>query len=316
MRRYLARRLLFAVLTLWGVTILVFGLSRLGPDPLLAYVRDDTYGLGADTVAELRKKWGLDKPVYVQYFVWLGNMMRGDMGESIATQRAVSTTIMEALPNTLQLAAVAWVLGTIPGVLLGVSSAIRRGTLVDYFGRAIALIGQATPAFWLAILCILLFAGYLEWLPSSTKAQPTEPFLTQAKHFIMPAFVLAFDPWATYLRLTRSSMLEVLDSEYVKLARAKGATGVSVIWRHALRNALIQPITVSALVLAAFITGSVFVETVFAWPGIGRLAVQGALDNDAPIVAGTTLIFGFGYVIMNFIADMMYLVVDPRIRYS
>lgn len=316
MRRYLVRRFLFAIFTLWGVTVLVFVLSRLGPDPLLAFVRDDTYGLAADTVAELREKWGLDRPVYIQYLVWLGNMLRGDMGESIATQRSVSQTILEALPNTLQLAAVAWVLGTIPGVLLGVSSAIRRGSVIDYFGRAIALIGQATPAFWLAILCILLFAGYLQWLPSATKAPPTESLITQARYFIMPAFVLAFDPWATYLRLTRSSMLEVLDSEYVKLARAKGARGASVIWRHALRNALIQPVTVSALVLAAFMTGSVFVEAVFAWPGIGRLAVQGALDNDAPIVAGTTLIFGVGYVAMNFIADMLYLVIDPRIRYS
>ena len=316
MRRYLARRLIFAVLTLWGVTILVFGLSRLGPDPLLAYVRDDTYGLSADTVAELKAKWGLDRPVYVQYFVWLGNILQGDMGESIATQRSVSQTIMEALPNSLQLAAVAWVLGTVPGVMLGVVSAVRRGTSIDYIGRAIALIGQATPAFWLAILCILLFAGYLQWLPSATKAPATSPLITQVRHFIMPAFVLAFDPWATYLRLTRSSMLEVLDSEYVKLARAKGASTGSVIMRHALRNALIQPITVSALVLAAFITGSVFVETVFAWPGIGRLAVQGALDNDAPIVAGTALIFGAGYVGLNFVADMLYLLIDPRIRYS
>ena len=210
----------------------------------------------------------------------------------------------------------AWVLGTVPGVLLGIISAVKRGSIIDYFGRAIALIGQATPAFWLAILCILLFAGYLQWLPSATKAPATTPLLTQAKHFVMPAFVLAFDPWATYLRLTRSSMLEVLDSEYVKLARAKGASGGMVIMRHALRNALIQPITVSALVLAAFITGSVFVETVFAWPGIGRLAVQGALDNDAPIVAGTALIFGSGYVALNFVADMLYLVIDPRIRYS
>ncbi len=316
MRRYLVRRFIFAVLTLWGVTILVFALSRLGPDPLLAYVRDDTYGLSADTVAELKAKWGLDRPVYIQYFVWLGNILQGDMGESIATQRSVSLTILEALPNSLQLAAVAWVLGTIPGVLLGVISAVRRGTGIDYFGRAIALVGQATPAFWLAILVILFFAGYLQWLPSATKAPPGSDFITAARHFVLPAFVLAFDPWATYLRLTRSSMLEVLDSEYVKLARAKGASYGSIIMKHALRNALIQPITVSALVLAAFITGSVFVETVFAWPGIGRLAVQGALDNDAPIVAGTALIFGTGYVGLNFIADMLYLLIDPRIRYS
>ena len=316
MRKYIIQRLVFALITLWGVTILVFGLSRLGPDPLLAFVRDDTYGLAEHTVRELRAKWGLDRPVVIQYAVWLGNILRGDMGDSIATQRSVRLTIMDALPNTVQLAFVAWVVATIPGILLGVMSAIRRGSVIDYVGRGIALVGQATPAFWLALLCILFFAGYLQWVPVGTKAPSTASLWTQAQHFILPALVLAFDPWATYLRLTRSSMLEVLDSEYVKLARAKGVSGASVILRHALRNALIQPITVSALLLAAFITGSVFVERVFAWPGIGALAVQAAVDNDVPVVAGTALIFGLGFVVLNFIADMLYMVVDPRIRYA
>ena len=316
MRKYIAQRLLFAIITLWGVTILVFGLSRLGPDPLLAFVRDDTYGLAEHTVRELRTKWQLDRPVVIQYAVWLGNILRGDLGTSIATQRSVAQTIMDALPNSLQLAFVAWIVATIPGVLLGVMSAIRRGSIIDYIGRGLALIGQATPAFWLALLFILFFAGYLQWFPVATKAPPTESLWVQARHFVLPAIVLAFDPWATYLRLTRSSMLEVLDSEYVKLARAKGASGTAVIMRHALRNALIQPITVSALLLAAFITGSVFVERVFAWPGIGALAVQAAVDNDVPVVAGTALIFGFGFVVLNFFADMLYMVVDPRIRYA
>jgi peptide/nickel transport system permease protein len=241
---------------------------------------------------------------------------RGDFGESIAAQRPVTKIIAERLPATLQLAMIAWILASIPGVGLGVLSAVKRGSMWDYFTRTLALIGQATPSFWLAILMILLVAVRLEWLPPATKAASTESFMTQASYFVLPAMVLGFDPWATYLRLTRSSMLEVLDSEFVKLARAKGVSGKSVIWRHALRNALIQPLTVSALVLASFITGSVFVETVFAWPGIGRLAVQASLDNDFPVLAGVVLLFGSAYVFMNFIADVLYAVIDPRIRYD
>ncbi|MBT3554233.1 MAG: ABC transporter permease [Chloroflexi bacterium] len=316
MQKFFIRRLIFAILTLWSITFVVFGLSRMGPDPLLIYVRDDSYGISEETLDKLRTKWGLDRPFHIQYLRWMAAITRGDFGESIAAQRPVTKIIAERLPATLQLAMIAWILASIPGVGLGVLSAVKRGSMWDYFTRTLALIGQATPSFWLAILMILLVAVRLEWLPPATKAASTESFMTQASYFVLPAMVLGFDPWATYLRLTRSSMLEVLDSEFVKLARAKGVSGKSVIWRHALRNALIQPLTVSALVLASFITGSVFVETVFAWPGIGRLAVQASLDNDFPVLAGVVLLFGSAYVFMNFIADVLYAVIDPRIRYD
>ena len=316
MHKFFIRRLIFAILTLWSITFVVFGLSRMGPDPLLIYVRDDSYGISEETLDKLRTKWGLDRPFHIQYLRWMAAITRGDFGESIAAQRPVTKIIAERLPATLQLAMIAWILASIPGVGLGVLSAVKRGSMWDYFTRTLALIGQATPSFWLAILMILLVAVRLEWLPPATKAASTESFMTQASYFVLPAMVLGFDPWATYLRLTRSSMLEVLDSEFVKLARAKGVSGKSVIWRHALRNALIQPLTVSALVLASFITGSVFVETVFAWPGIGRLAVQASLDNDFPVLAGVVLLFGSAYVFMNFIADVLYAVIDPRIRYD
>ena len=316
MQKFFIRRLIFAILTLWSITFVVFGLSRMGPDPLLIYVRDDSYGISEETLDKLRTKWGLDRPFHIQYLRWMAAITRGDFGESIAAQRPVTKIIAERLPATLQLAMIAWILASIPGVGLGVLSAVKRGSMWDYFTRTLALIGQATPSFWLAILMILVVAVRLEWLPPATKAASTESFMTQASYFVLPAMVLGFDPWATYLRLTRSSMLEVLDSEFVKLARAKGVSGKSVIWRHALRNALIQPLTVSALVLASFITGSVFVETVFAWPGIGRLAVQASLDNDFPVLAGVVLLFGSAYVFMNFIADVLYAVIDPRIRYD
>ncbi|MBM3959276.1 MAG: ABC transporter permease [SAR202 cluster bacterium] len=316
MRRFLIRRAVFSILTLWGVTILVFVLSRLGPDPLLVYVRDATYGISPETIAALKEKWGLDRPLVVQYVKWVGALLRGDLGESVGAQRSVVLIISEKVPATAQLAAIAWVIATVPGVALGVLSAVKRGSVWDYTARAIALIGQATPPFWLALVMILVFSVQLDWLPSATRGDAQDPFFTRLRHYIMPALVLALGPWAAYMRLTRSSMLEVLDTEFVKLARAKGVGNTVILWKHALRNALIQPLTVSAAVLASFIAGAVFVETVFAWPGIGRLAVQATLDNDFPILAGVVLMFGVGYLALNFLADLAYAVVDPRIRYS
>ena len=314
MRDFLIRRALLAVVTLWGVTMLVFILSRLGPDPLLVFIRAESYGLNEETVQKLRVKWGLDRPLIVQYGIWVGRIVRGDLGRSIGADRPVTRIIGEKMPATLQLGVVAWFVSTVVGIPLGVLSAVRRGSVWDYFGRFIALIGQATPAFWLAIVMILIFAVWLDVLPTASKAGGS--LLNQARYFVLPAAVLAFDPWATYLRLTRSSMLEVLDSEYVKLGRAKGVGRWKIIWKHALRNALIQPITTSALVFAAFITGAVFVETIFAWPGLGRLAVQSSLDNDFPVLAGVTLVFGAMYVGLNFLADMAYVIIDPRIKYT
>lgn len=316
MRRFLMRRAGFSVLTLWGVTILVFILSRLGPDPLLVYVRDSSYGISPETIAALRQKWGLDRPLIVQYAKWVGALLRGDLGQSVGAQRSVALIISEKIPATAQLAAIAWCLATVPGIALGVISAVKRGLAWDYMARAIALIGQATPSFWLALVMILVFSVQLDWLPSATRGDTGDSLLVRSRYFVMPSIVLALGPWAVYMRLTRSSMLEVLDTEFVKLARAKGAGNSVVVWKHALRNALIQPLTVSAVVLASFITGAVFVETVFAWPGIGRLAVQATLDNDFPILAGVVLMFGVAYLALNFLADLAYAVVDPRIRYS
>lgn len=314
MRDFLIRRAFLALVTLWGVTMLVFILSRLGPDPLLVFIRAESYGLNEETVERLKVKWGLDRPLIVQYGIWVGRIVQGDLGRSIGADRPVTRIIREKLPATLQLGVAAWAFSTVVGIPLGVLSAVRRGSVWDYFGRLIALIGQATPAFWLAIVLILIFAVWLGLLPTASKGGGS--LWDQARYFVLPTAVLAFDPWATYLRLTRSSMLEVLDSEYVKLGRAKGVGQWKIIWKHALRNALIQPITTSALVFAAFITGAVFVETIFAWPGLGRLAVQASIDNDFPVLAGVTLMFGVMYVGLNFLADMAYAIIDPRIKYA
>ena len=315
MRRYLIRRLYFSLLTLWGITVVVFILSRLGPDPLLVFVREEAYNVAPEAVEELRKKWGLDRPVVTQYVVWMGHLLKGDLGRSIGSQRPVTKVIGEKIGATFQLGLAAFILATGIGIPLGVLSAVKRGTVLDYMGRFVALIGQATPSFWLALIMILVFAVKLDILPSATR--PTYlPLTGQLKYFILPSLVLAFDPWATYMRLTRSGMLEVLDSEYIKLARAKGVSARAVIWKHAFRNALIQPLTVSALVLGSFITGSLFVETIFSWPGLGRLAVNATWDNDFPVLAAVVLLFGLMYVTLNFVADMAYAWVNPRIRYT
>lgn len=315
MRRFLFRRFVFALFSLWGITIVVFILSRLGPDPLLVYVREGGYGMSPETIAALRDKWALDEPPVVQYFIWLGNVLQGDFGDSIATQRPVLDVIAERVGATVQLGIAAWIVGSGVGIPLGIIAAVRRASVWDYIARFIALIGQATPSFWLAIVLILVFSIQLDLLPTSGRAVG-EPLTTRLKHMVLPVLALGFEPWAAYLRLTRSSMLEVLDAEYIKLARAKGTSRMSVIWKHAFRNALIQPLTISAVVLASFMTGTVFIETVFAWPGLGRLAVTATLDNDFPVVSAVVLIFGVAYVFLNFMADMAYAVVDPRIRYS
>lgn len=313
MRRFLVRRGVFAVFTLWGVTIIVFGLSRLGPDPLLMFVRESSYGLSEETATALREKWGLDRPLAVQYLIWLGRVAQGDLGESISSGRKVTTTIRETVGNTLQLGVGVWLLATVTGIPLGVLSAVRRGSTADYAGRTVALLGQATPPFWLALLAILIFAIAFGWLPVATKLREG-PVWEQARYFILPTVVLAFHPMATYLRLTRSAMLEVLDSEYIKLARAKGVKAPKVLWKHAFRNTLIQPVTTSALIFASFITGAIFVETVFAWPGLGRLAARVTFDNDFPVLVGVVLLFGVIYLVLNFLADVSYVVIDPRIR--
>jgi len=311
----MVRRIVFSLFTLWGITVVVFVLSRLGPDPILLFVPEEGYGPTPETLALIRKKWGLDRPLPVQYVVWVGQMFKGDFGTSIQGGQPVTTMIGRTTGATLQLGLTAWIVSTAIAIPLGIMSAVKRASLWDYVGRTIALIGQATPSFWLALVAIYVFAVYLGWLPVAGRAVG-EGFATEARHLVLPVVVLALEPLAGYLRLTRSSMLEILDSEYIKLARAKGVGRWQIIGKHAFRNALIQPLTVSALVLASFITGVLFIEQVFAYPGLGRLAVGATWNNDFPLLAGTVLFFGAIYIVLNLAADLLYAFVDPRIRYT
>ena len=312
----MAQRLSFAVASLIAATLIVFVLSRAAGDPLLLYAKPGGYGVSEEQLEALSKKLGLDRPLIVQYFLWLGNVLQGDFGKTLLAERDVRTVVFEKLGATIQLGITAWIFATLLGVSLGVISAVKRGSVWDYIGRTFALFGQATPVFLIGMVGILVFAVNLGWLPAGSRPVHLPFWPEQAKALIMPAIALGWLPAATYLRLTRSSMLDVLDSEYIKLARAKGVNYRSAVWKHAFRNALISPVTVSALVLIGFLEGSVIVETVFGWPGVGRLAVQAIEDNDFPLITGVIFMFAVLYVFGSLAADLIYTVIDPRIRYT
>ena len=314
MQRFLIRRFSFILLSAFAVTILVFTLSRTMGDPLLLYANEG-YGRTPEQMAALGRYLGLDRPLIVQYFMWLGNALTGDLGNSLVDRRPVTRLLLERAPATIQLAVAGWALATIVGIPLGVLSAVKRASIWDYVGRVFALFGQATPAFWFGIVAILIFSVMLGWLPTSTR--PTDvPLTTQLKHFVLPTIVLAWGPAAGYLRLTRSAMLEVLDSEYIKLARAKGVRGPAVVWKHAFKNALIPPVTVSVLLLAGYLNGAAVVEIIFAWPGLGRLALDSLYNNDFPLLTGSVLLITLLYLAAYFISDVIYAILDPRIHYN
>ena len=306
--RFLVRRFIFSVLAVLGATILVFALSRMAGDPRDLFAGTEGYAFTPEAWEMMGEELGLNRPLAFQYAIWLGKIVRGDWGQTLIGRVDVFSVIVEKIPATARLATVAWFFSTIIGIPLGVLSAVRRSSIWDYGGRVIALFGQATPSFWVGIMAILIFAVYLGWLPSGRSGD--------WKHFVLPTITLATEPLAGYLRLTRSAMLEILDSQYIVLARAKGVNSKSVVWKHALRNAIIPPLTVSGLLLAGLLTGSVIVESVFAWPGVGRLAVQAVMDNDFQVLTGIVLLFTTVYVVLSFVVDLAYALVDPRIRYT
>jgi len=288
-----------------GISIIVFALSRMSGDPRLLYMTPGTRF--SQEVWDARgRDLGLDKPLVMQYLIWSGNAVRGDFGDSVWHKRNSLDVIRERAPATLMLSGISIVVAITSGVGLGITSAVTRGTLIDLATRAFALIGQAAPPFFLALVLIYVFAVGLDILPTSRRGDWT--------HFVLPVTTLSWLASASIARITRSSLLEVLDSEYVLLARAKGVGRKKVIFKHALKNALIAPLTVSAILFASFMTGTVVVETVFAWPGLGRLAVQAALQNDFPLVTGLAVIFAAIFVLSNLAADLLYAYIDPRIR--
>ena len=314
MQRFLIRRALFIVISLFGATIVIFSMTRLAHDPRELFVPDTGYGMSEEQWEALGDKMGFNKPIPVQYLLWVGKLLRGDFGTSIHQELEVRDIIASKMGATIQLAVGGWVFAILVGVPLGVAAATSRGTLWDYLSRGFALFGQALPQFWTGIMAIFLFAVLLQWLPAGTRGDDSG---FHVKYYILPSIVLGWPAAAGIMRLTRSAMLEVLDSEFVKLARAKGLGRFQVIWKHALKNALIPPLTSALLLMAGYLNGALVVETVFSWPGIGWIALNKAVyDNDFPLLQGTVFVFILFYLFFAVIADILYAMIDPRIRYS
>ena len=309
---FLARRLAAIVPTLFFVSVLIFGLQQLLPgDPAIAMAGEER---DPSVVAYLRGKFHLDEPLPVRYGYWLRDALHGDLGESVRIQQPVTDLILEKLPVTLELAGIAMLIALVIGISAGVASAVLRDTKWDYAANIFALWGLSTPNFWLGILLILLFSVKLGWLPASGYVSPFEDLGENLKGMIMPAFVLGNALAAVLMRHTRSAMLQVLESDYVRTARAKGLDERVVVLRHALRNALVPIITLSALQLGELLGGAVLTEQVFSIPGFGKLIVDAVFNRDYSVVQGVVLFTATVYITLNLLADIAYFLVNPRMR--
>ncbi|MCB0160583.1 MAG: ABC transporter permease [Caldilineaceae bacterium] len=313
MTQYLIRRLIQSIFVIWMVATLVFFLLRLVPgDPLAAMLAD----VDPAAAEQLRAKLGLDQPLYVQYARWLGQLVQGDFGNSIyGSNVPVSQILAEAIPRTLSLASLALVIALSISITAGMISALRKNTWMDYTVTFGAFLGLSMPDFWLGILLIIIFAVNLQWLPAIGYKPLSDGFWPWFSHLILPAIAVGTPFAAVIARMIRSSMLEVLSADYVKVARAKGLRERWIIWRHAFRNALIPVITVMGIALALLMSGTVIVENVFAIKGLGRVLIQGILNRDYPVVQGAILVVSVLLVFTNLLVDLLYTVIDPRIRY-
>lgn len=333
----LIRRLLAGILLIWGITLVAFVLTQVVPgDPAAAALGQKAIE-DPSIVAAWRAQNGLDKPVWQQYFIYLGNLLHGDMGISQQTRRPVTTDLGEYLPATIELALVAIIIALIVGVALGLIAALWRDRWPDQLIRVISLAGVSVPTFWLALTAVLLVSKQLRWLPRGGQLDPlmTDPpritgmvmvdsllhgytytFWVAFQHIVLPACVLAAYSIGLITRFTRASVLEVLGNDYIRSARAKGLPERTVIFRHVMRPALVPIITVSGLAFGSLLSGAVLVEKIFSWPGIGQYAYTSALALDLPAVMGVSIVIAVIYVVINLLVDLLYGVIDPRIRQS
>jgi peptide/nickel transport system permease protein len=306
MQRYIIIRLIQSVFTLIGVSIIVFSLARLSGNPLDVLLPDEA---DDETFIRISELWGLNDPWYVQYFTFVKNASRGEFGPSFKWQgRTAMELVILHLPATLQLAVVSIGVSVLLAVPIGVMSAVKKGTMLDTIGKLIALLGQSLPSFWLAIVLIWIFAVQLGWFPTSGRGG--------ISNMVLPAVALGWFSVASFMRLTRSSMLNVLDSEYIKLARIKGLPEWKVVWKHGLKNAAIPPLTVFGAIVVGQMTGSVTIETVFAWPGVGLLALQAVNARDYQVIQAVTMFISVLFIGMNLLIDILYAYIDPRIRFN
>ena len=312
MLRYFLGRLIAIVPTVFFVTVIIFGLQQLLPgDAALMLAGEDQ---DPTVIAYLQKKMHLDEPLPVRYAYWIGGVLTGDLGESLRIQKPVLELIKEKLPVTLQLAGMAMLIALVIGIPAGIISAVAKDTVWDYAANVVALWGLSTPNFWLGILLILLFSVSLGWLPASGYVSPFEDLKANLAAMIMPAFVLGNAIAAVLMRHTRSAMLQVLNADYVRTARAKGLGERAVVLKHALRNAATPIITLGALEFGTLLSGAVLTEQVFSIPGFGKLIVDAVFNRDYAVVQGVVLFTSTVYIVLNLLADLAYFVVNPRLR--
>lgn len=312
MLNFLSRRLLQLLPTLFLVSVLIFGLQQLLPgDPALVMAGEEG---SPEVIEQIRKQYRLDQPLPMQYLHWIGNVLQGDLGESMRIKQPVSQLIAEKLPVTLQLATMAMVFALLIGIPAGIVSAVRKGTVWDGLANVVALAGLSTPNFWLGIMMIFVFSVGLGWLPASGFVSPFENLGQSLATTVMPAFVLGSGIAAVLMRHMRSSMLQALDADYVRTARAKGLLGHQVVLGHALRNALTPVITLGALEFGTLLSGAVLTEQVFSIPGFGKLIVDAVFNRDYAVVQGVVLVTATVYILLNLLADVLYVLANPRLR--
>ncbi|MEW5934067.1 MAG: ABC transporter permease [Bacillota bacterium] len=329
----IARRMLLLLLVLFGVTVITFSVSHLVPgDPARMLVGQRA---SQEVVEQMRHQLGLDRPVWEQYLRYMRDLMRGNLGISIRTQRPVSEDLVIFFPATLELALTAMFLAVVVGIPLGIVSATRKDALADHVSRLVSVAGVSTPLFWLGLVVLLVFYGRLGWLPGSGRLDPfiaapprvtgfllldsllagrPDAFWNALRHLVLPALCLSYVHLAVVTRQVRASMLEVLSQDYIRTALANGIPGRSVIYRHALKNALIPTVTVVGLAIGDLLGGAILTETIFAWPGMGSYVVDSINFLDFPAIMGFTVFIAVGYVLINLVVDLAYMWLDPRIR--
>ena len=303
MKVYLLRRFLQSLLVLLGVSFVVFGILFLTGDPALVLLPPDA---SADDVTKFRESMGFNDPFFVQYGRFLFGALRGDFGQSVRHGEPAFDLVMERMPATFELSGAALAIALCLAIPAGIVSAVRRNTILDYVSTVVALLGQSMPTFWLGIMLILLFSVQLNLLPSSGRGG--------WQHMLLPAVTLGLFTTARITRLTRSGMLEVLNQDYIRTARAKGVANPPVVWKHALKNAAIPIVTIVGIELGTLLGGSVITETIFAWPGVGRLSVQAIYNRDYPVVQAAVFMLSATFVLVNLVVDVLYTYLDPRIR--
>jgi ABC-type dipeptide/oligopeptide/nickel transport system permease component len=309
---FLIKRLLYVIPTIFLVTVLVFSILHLVPgDPVDAL-------LSIDQNTEMRnmliKQLGFDQPLYVQYYRWMSRVVRGDLGQSILHARPVATLVKESLPRTAYLAVAAMLFALAVSLPLGILAAVRRKTWVDYSAQISAMIGMSVPAFWLALLVMFYFGLKLRWFPTVGYVAPGENFPAFLYHLCLPAVTLGIEMVAVMTRMTRSSMLEELNKDYVQTHRSQGLPDREIIARYTLKNAMLPTLTIASIRMAGLLGGTVVIETVFAWPGIGLMILEGIQTRDYPVVQGGVLVLAFSFIFINLIVDILYKWLDPRIK--